>query len=500
MKKFLYLFVILLSVFLLVSCGKSDETDEPKEVKQFDLTDDIKCTFTDGVLEFSGKGKIPDYSEEIYEGYFLAKSILEKNLEENSSEIMEVLNDLGEGNFENKEDLLNYIIQQSEGGIIPWIEYNERIEKVVIGDGITSVGSYTFYNCANLSEIKIAGTVTEIGKGAFKNCSKLEKISIPKKLQVIEDETFYSCNSLKKIKIPDEVKKIGEKAFWNCYGITSISFESKIESIGYAAFENCTDLKVLSTIPKSVVKIGDRAFAGTSINKFDVHKENESYCTKDGIIFTKDMKTLVRFGKGTEKYTVPKETVKIGNYAFMGTDIKHITLHNGVTEIGKSSFRNCNNLEEITIPDSVKSIGSSCFELSKKLKKITLSSNIENVEDWTFKNCVSLEEINFPSKIKYIGKSAFNNCDSLTKVILPKGCLTLGDRAFYDCEALKKVYIPNSIQTGGNYPFLLCGNIETFYYEGSYEEWNERLYGVNRTGVFKFDVVYDCENIDDIYD
>ena len=118
----------------------------------------------------------------------------------------------------------------------PATQKKDNVEKVVIQEGVTSIGNYAFYNCSNLVSIEIPDSVTSIGKYAF-----------------------YNCNGLTDITIPDSVTSIGNSAFRRCTSLTNITIPKSVTSIGDNAFDSCTSLTSI-TIPKSVTSIGSNVF------------------------------------------------------------------------------------------------------------------------------------------------------------------------------------------------------------------------------------------------
>ena len=67
---------------------------------------------------------------------------------------------------------------------------NENIKKVVIEDGVTSIGEYAFSGCRSLTDITIPGSVTSIGDSAFRNCTGLTSVTIPDSVTSIGDCAF----------------------------------------------------------------------------------------------------------------------------------------------------------------------------------------------------------------------------------------------------------------------------------------------------------------------
>jgi len=137
--------------------------------------------------------------------------------------------------------------------------YQSAVQKVEIGSGVTSIGSYAFYNCYSLASITIPGGVTSIGNTAFRGCYSLASITIPDGVTSIGSSTFYFCYSLASITIPDGVTSIGNYAFSDCYSLASITIPGGVTSIGNNAFYNCYSLASI-TIPDGVTSIGSSTF------------------------------------------------------------------------------------------------------------------------------------------------------------------------------------------------------------------------------------------------
>ena len=191
-----------------------------------------------------------------------------------------------------------------------------------LANGTMEITGYTGTGTSLSIPSKIGGKkVTSIGKRAFayENCAvngTIKSIKIPKTAKKIGSEAFIYCMNIKKIKIPKGVTSIGDKAFYFCEALGSVSLPETLQSVGKEAFWN-TSLKNIS-IPKRLTKIGEGAFTLVSgCKSFKVQKGNPAYCAQDGILFTKDKKTLVACPMGkTGSYTVPKGVRKIGNHAF----------------------------------------------------------------------------------------------------------------------------------------------------------------------------------------
>ena len=109
-----------------------------------------------------------------------------------------------------------------EKNISPWRKKKLDVKRVLIGAGVTSIGSCAFAKCENLTEVIFEGTeVYSIGWGAFLNCSRLHTISLPVKLNLIEKIAFANCRALSSIKIPAKCR-VEDQAFASCDNLQSI--------------------------------------------------------------------------------------------------------------------------------------------------------------------------------------------------------------------------------------------------------------------------------------
>ena len=104
---------------------------------------------------------------------------------------------------------------------------NSNVKKVVIEDGVTSIGELAFYKCISLTNITIPDSVTCIEYAAFHGCSSLSSITIPNSVTSIGIYAFVVCSSLTSITIPDGVTSIGYGAFSDCSSLKTISLSCK---------------------------------------------------------------------------------------------------------------------------------------------------------------------------------------------------------------------------------------------------------------------------------
>ena len=437
-----------------------------------------------------------------------------------------------------------------------WIEDN--LTWTLTADGtltISGTGAMKDYNAAeNLSpaymnsdvkKVVIEDGVTSIGELAFFKCSSLTNITIPDSVTCIEYAAFHGCSSLSSITIPNSVTSIGIYAFVICSSLTSITIPDGVTSIGYGAFSECSSLKTISLSCKSSLKksdFGDQANLVSYTNQHLLTKTaakaatctesgNKEYwtCKHCGKYFLSDdtnpatatavelSETVIPalnhknaitrgafeptetepgysgdrycpdcdtvFEKGYTYWNEGNLTWKLdadGTLTISGTgamknydyndnpspvynnsNVKKVVIEDGVTSIGNSAFNECISLTSITIPDSVTSIGTYAFSGCRSLTSITSPDSVTSIGAYAFQSCSNLTSITIPDSVTSIGASAFNSCSGLTSITIPDSVTSIGNFAFSYCISLTSITIPDSVTSIGSYAFYNCKNLTT---------------------------------------
>ena len=148
--------------------------------------------------------------------------------------------------FEGEGDMPDYAYDhEKKESNVPWKEHIDSIKKVVIGDGIVSVGKSAFENHKSLESFELSDSVKSIGAGAFYRCEALKSVSLPKSVVSIGGWAFSWCTSLKSVSIGNSVNSIGECAFQGCTAIVDIRIPDSVSFIGEKAFEECEEITII---------------------------------------------------------------------------------------------------------------------------------------------------------------------------------------------------------------------------------------------------------------
>ena len=398
---------------------------------------------------------------------------------------------------------------------------NSDVKKVVIEDGVTSIGELAFFKCSSLTNITIPDSVTCIEYAAFHGCSSLSSITIPNSVTSIGIYAFVVCSSLTSITIPDGVTSIGYGAFSDCSSLKTISLSCK-SSLKKSDFGEQADL-VSYTNQHLLTKTAAKAATCTeSGNKeywtckycgkyFLSDDTNPATVTavelsetvipalnhKNAIIRNASEPNGTNPGYSGDRYCPDCDTVFEKGYTYWNEDnltwtldadgtltisgtgamkdydyynnpspasqkkdsVKKVVIEDGVTSIRNSAFYDCNSLTSITIPNSVTSIGAYAFSNCYYLTNITIPNSVTSIENYAFRSCSSLTSITIPDSVTSIGELAFYSCDSLTSITISNSVTSIGERAFAYCSRLTSITIPDSVTSIGEAAFAGCSRL-----------------------------------------
>ena len=282
------------------------------------------------------------------------------------------------------------------------------------------------------------------------------------------------------------VTVIADNAFFNLAWITSISIPSGVEHIGFGSFAG-TGITTLH-LPASVTYFSSATYACFDLATITVDPASDAFVSIDGILYDKQVQTLIRCPSAREQaVTIPDTVTAIGYAAFIHcSKLTTIIGLQPTASIGWDAFSYCNNLRYllepsattapgdyltytiqsnyvdgiiitgfggtgvgVVIPDSildrpVVGIGSDAFNGRRSLESIRIPDSVTGIGNAAFANCNSLKSIAIPSGVTYIGFDAFHFCTSLTSITLPKSLAFLGGHDFYGATNLVSIDIDPS--------------------------------------------------------
>ena len=286
------------------------------------------------------------------------------------------------------------------GSSRPWSLYS--IKQVIIGDGVTTIGSDVFRECSFLTSVTIPNSVTTIGSGAFSFCSSLTSVTIGDGVTTIEGGAFYNCSSLTSVTIPNSVTTIGNDAFSSCSSLTSVTIGNHVMSIAINAFDYTSISKViwLTNTPP----IGYSSVEG-SIH----YVPNTSYNQLSN----------------TKVYPYLNDIFEVGGIKYVPVSLSEHT---------------CDAIDCIYTKDANE------VNIDKKVNYKGFDMTVRDINPYTFSRNKYIKKANINITGSIIGE-AFFDCSSLTSVTIGDGVTTIGVSAFNGC-----IYNHRTTKTNQKYP------------------------------------------------
>jgi len=270
-----------------------------------------------------------------------------------------------------------------------------------VSPNVTSIANGAFAISYKLLNVTIPDSVTGIGEQAFKSCTSLKSVTLGSNVISIGAYAFEGCNKLTGITLPATVAYIWDGAFYGCSLLTNISIPTATDLIGGAAFNHCLSLSTIT-----------------------VETNNLSYRSQDGVLFNKDLSTLIQYPAG-----------KAGAYS----------VPNAVTNIGAGAFAECSLLTEVTIGSGVGTIESSAFSMCYALAKVIFPGRLASIGNGAFAWCYSLTNITIPKSVTMIGSGAFDSCIYLTEIYFQGDPPTADATSFSGDTTATAYYLPEAV-------------------------------------------------------
>ena len=357
--------------------------------------------------------ELPDSLESIGDGAFFCNRKLT-----NIVFTGENLTSIGSNAFQDCDSLTELNLKGNGETVIDYGAFcgNDALKKISLA-GIKTINNYAFQNCVVLNSVNFGEGLLSIGSCAFLNCPNIETVSLPESLTTINNGAFKECSKLTSIDIPNKVTELNDITFANCTSLKNVSIGSGCTSISTTAF-----------------------FGASSIDRITVSEDNKNFTAVDGVLYNKDMTTLVLYPKNCSgEFAVPDTVTTIADYA----------------------FDNSPNITKVTIGKNVKTIGFYAFSGNKKLETVEFTgNNLTSIEDEAFSDCIALSELNITGNGLVINSDAFYRNYALKSLTLGTGVKTINSYAFRQCTSLETVNIGNDVETIGYYAFYNNNNLK----------------------------------------
>lgn len=382
----------------------------------------------------------------------------------------------------------------------PWYPWREKIDRIFIGDEVTTIGTYAMHSLQDVDSIYFGNNLSTIKEYAFTYCT-LNRIVLKDNVKQIDRYAFYNCGNLMSIDFGDSPTKIYDQsfaylpklkrikarkitsidsyAFYNCQQLETLQLGDSVKNIDGHAFYNCNSLKALH-IPASTTYIGGSCFTYAYVlDTITVDPVNTVYNSDNdcnAVMQTSSNSLIV----GCRRTIIPDNTMQIAYGAFKGCiDLHHLVLPNTMQRIGDDAFSDCSGLQTVVFPNSVISCNcnafSGCVSLTHPIYNNTLfarlplsykgsytiPNGIQTVCCTAFENCDSITSVIIPNSVKEIGSSAFQYCDKLQSVNLSDSITYIPSYLFYYCHSLQSVTIPDAVTQISSYAFNYCTSLSS---------------------------------------
>ncbi len=369
----------------------------------------------------------------------------------------------------------------------------KKIKKVIIKKGVTEISDNAFDDWKKVEEIQIANSVKKIGYYAFSDTA-IKSITIPKSVKEMGEGVFSGCGKLKKVTMPGKIKM----KQWPTDDAL-ITFGGSVETISFN-----TDLDL-----KTIVYL--------DAQNLIVRKEDKKFCSIEGMIYSKDGKSIVRVPSLRKKAVIMDgcEEFCLQSVLWCGMDwesdpaggcekLKYIELPDSIKKVeAKKYYKYCADDDgmiwedqKVEIKICNKSLGIEALQLlNEKLKiswpnlysevsgafrevgvqgmyvgtdsqlkaydgkekQIIIPDGVTHICEDTFAGNKYIEEIYVPATVTEIEGGAFSECKQLEKLQLSEGVVTIGGWLVEGCNNLKELTIPGTVQKMKDYAFADCG-------------------------------------------
>lgn len=226
------------------------------------------------------------------------------------------------------------------------------------------------------SQVTHAGktyTLKQIGMKAFAGNDKLTGIILPSGLNVIGDFAFENCTALQRVMMPGNTVKIGEGAFFRCTALNSLTLGGDWTEVDFRHFRWSNGIKAIN-LPARITKVVNIRKLG-GLEEITVDPTNRKFAAVDGMLYTKDLKTLLACPRAVADTVVVAEGTTAIHWGALSlcTKVKAIVLPASLESFSFKEFSNMRDLLFIVMKNPTPVMTAECN--GQKSFLITLANN-----------------------------------------------------------------------------------------------------------------------------
>lgn len=414
---------------------------------------------------------------------------------------------------------------------------SEKLTKVTLNEGLKTIAIRAFAGCSKLTDIYVPNSVTTFGPYSFQG-TKFTTFNFGPNVTSIGANPFRSSTTLKAITVdaantkycakegvlfskdmrdliclpsgigpssytvPEGVVNIGDNSMRNNSALKAVTFPTTLETIGEMAFG--VDGLTTVNISKNVRYIGPAAFyMNSSLTGFTVDPANPNYKAEEGLLLSKDGKTLISTIMRSGEYTIPATVEEVGRYSFYGCSGLTALKMTGVKTIGNAAFYNCTGLTTVDFGNALVEIDTMAFQYDRQITSLKFPASTRRLKMQAFCYCSGITDLQLNQGLEYIGNMTFysNNgltkvtvpasvtmegacfyyCSGLTTLVLEEGFKATSSLSFSNCGVLRSVTLPESLTTLGSSTFQLCTNLRSIQLPAGLKVMESHVF--NRSGL-----------------
>lgn len=401
-------------------------------------------------------------------------------------------------------------VNGSVNGATPWADYMDEITKVVVEEGVTTLGNRLFYGADILTEVVFPeSSLTTIGNGTFRLCNSLEEITLPDSLTTLTRVAFYSCANLKKVVLGTENSKLttlNDQTFYLCSNLTEITIPASMTTFNFNSTKGpltgtpLTDIYYSGTIAQWEAFLAGTNSSDVKKGSITVHCSDGIYIDGDignGIVYTLNNGVLTLEARLDTGDMLDFADVSSVPWAADAATIVKVVIKNSITRIGANAFAECTNIANVVYEGSEEG-WTSIEERSGENNDPLFNANITYLSEgkcgdsvyFTYDadtKCLTIygegevydyasgtqtpwgvirEEIAtviVEEGVTYLGDYLFNKAYSLTSVTLPEGLREIGTATFANCTGLTSITFPEGLEVIGSKSFTGGSNLAEVY-------------------------------------